>query len=92
MAAAAGMSMGLVLVIVVACVFVTVLSVVVMVKVLQIAEDLRYIRSKSDISVQRPKPHKNTLIVCLVASLVICFVVVGFLMTFAAGLGVNRVV
>ena len=46
---------------VIVSVFVSVLAVVSMVKVLQVAEDLRYMRSKTDLSVNRPKSYKNTL-------------------------------
>lgn len=54
-------------------VFVSVLSIVALVKVVQIAEDLRYIRSKTDIKVQRPKPWTTTLLVCLGVSVGIIF-------------------
>lgn len=83
MAALAGVY---VLIAVVVGVFLTVVSVVAMVKVIQIAEDLRYIRSKSDVSVSRPKSWKNTLVVCLIVSFIIILVVGGFLMTAGVGL------
>lgn len=61
----------LVVVMSVFCVFTSVLAFVALVKMLQIAEDLRYLRSKSDIHVQRPKSYKNTLVVCLIVSLIL---------------------
>lgn len=42
-------------------VFLTIMVFVAVVKVIQIAEDLRYIRSRTDISVERPKTTKDTL-------------------------------
>ena len=53
-------------------VFLSVLGVVVMVKVLQIAEDLRYMRSKTDIRVQRPKPYYRLILVCVGVSVGVC--------------------
>ena len=66
-------------------VFLAVLGVVTMVKIIQIAEDLRYIRSKQDTSVQRPRTWKNTLIVCIIASLIIVLVAVGYMISYSSG-------
>lgn len=62
-------------------VFASVLAFVALIKTLQIAEDLRYIRSKSDIHVQRPKPYKNTVIICLIVSLIILVVIITMLVS-----------
>jgi len=62
-------------------VFTSVLAFVALIKTLQIAEDLRYLRSKSDIHVQRPKPHMNTVIVCLIVSLILLVLVIALLLS-----------
>ena len=62
-------------------VFLCVLGIYSLVAILQIAEDLRYIRSKSDIHVQRPKPIKTVLAVLVVISLTLAFLLVGFMLT-----------
>lgn len=85
-----GISFVLGLACIVAGVFISVVGFVSVVKILQIAEDLRYLRSKSDLSVSRPKSYKNTLVVCLIASLIVCFIVIGFLLTFSAGIMAGR--
>lgn len=77
--------LGLGSIVLMACtVFLSVLSVVAIVKVIQIAEDLRYLRSKQDLSVGRPIPWKQTMKTCMIAAAGICFVVV-FLTLYAAG-------
>lgn len=60
------------------CVFLWVVCVVACFKIIQIAEDLRYIRSKSDIHVSRPMPMKKILLQCGIASLVIIILVITF--------------
>lgn len=75
-----GLSVLFGLAVIVGGIFISVLSVAALIKIIQIAEDLRYLRSKTDISVQRPKPAKNTLFLCLGVSigillLLICFAV-----------------
>lgn len=64
-----GLSALLGIALIVGMIFLSVLGVAAMVKIIQISEDLRYIRSKSDINVQRPKPTKSILITCLLISL-----------------------
>lgn len=77
MQALAGLGLLGTIAVIIAGVFVSVLSIVTMVKVLQIAEDLRYLRSRNDVSIQRPKPYKDTLKACLLASvLVIAFFII----------------
>lgn len=80
MAAYAGMSM-FVSVLVIACgVFLTVICIVGVVKIIQIAEDLRYMRSRSDLSVQRPKTTKETLTRCgFIAGVITIVLVFSFL-------------
>lgn len=75
-----GLSALLGIALIVGMIFLSVLGVASMIKIIQISEDLRYIRSKSDINVQRPKPTKNILITCLLVSigilvLMACFAV-----------------
>ena len=54
-------------------VFLAVLAVVAVVKIIQISDDLRYLRSRTDLSVQRPKGWKYTVGVafCVAAGLTI---------------------
>ena len=67
-------------------VFMAVLGVVCMVKVIQIAEDLRYLRSKNDLSIERPKTWKNTLVVCLIVSGIIVLVLFGMVVSMSGNL------
>ena len=61
--------------------FLFALSVAALVKVLQIAEDLRYLRSKSDLKVDRPKPHANTVGICAVVAIGLALLAFMFLVT-----------
>ena len=53
--------------------FLAVLLVVAVVKVVQISDDLRYLRSRTDISVKRPKGWVNTVCIafCVAAGMTI---------------------
>lgn len=82
----AGLSLMALYAVAAVSVFLIVLSIVALYYVLQIAEDLRYIRSKSDIHVQRPRKTSNVLAICIVASCVVSFVVLGFLLTMGASI------
>lgn len=66
-------------------VFIAVLGVVTMVKIIQIAEDLRYLRSKSDLTVERPRTTRNTVVVCLIVSAIILVLIFAFFMGLANG-------
>lgn len=46
-------------------VFMTVISFVCMIKILQIAEDVRWMRSKKDSYIKPPMSYTNTLLICL---------------------------
>lgn len=81
MGVSSGLAMVLSFVAIVACVFFSVLGIVSVVKIIQIAEDLRYIRSKSDLKVNRPKSWKNTVMVCVIVSVIIVFLLMGFMIT-----------
>ena len=56
-------------------VFLAVIGFVAMVKLLQIAEDLRYMRSRNDSSVKKPRKYTETLLICLAVSVVLVFAV-----------------
>ncbi len=86
-AALGGLALSFVMILV--GVFFTVLCVVMMFKILQIAEDLRYIRSKTDIHVERPKPYTRLVIICVIVSAGICLLLFGALVTFGAGMVAN---
>lgn len=80
MAAYAGMSMFLAVLAIAFGVFLTVVCVVCVFKVIQIAEDLRYMRSRSDLSVNRPRKTKETLTICgMVAAGITVVLVFSFL-------------
>lgn len=59
----------------------SVLGIACMVKVFQIAEDLRYLRSRTDLKVDRPKPYKNMVNACVAISAGVTFLAMVFLMT-----------
>lgn len=72
-------------IVMIACgVFLSVLGIVSMVKIIQIAEDVRYIRSKSDIHVQRPKSWKYILGMCALVSLIVIVLAVSFMLANAS--------
>lgn len=85
MKAMAGVSMLVSIVVIIAGVFITIVSVVALVKVLQIAEDIRYMRSRNDVHVERPKPYKETVKLCLLIS-VIVIVFLLFMLVYTAGI------
>lgn len=65
-------------------VFLSVLSIGALFKVFQIGEDLRYMRSRNDIHVERPKSAKSEIAQYAIASVVfllVLFVIVSFGMT-----------
>lgn len=74
-AAGAGAFLMLSYVLAIVGVFLTVVGIVAMVKIIQIAEDVRYMRSKSDIHVKRPMSWPTILVICLGVSVVVSFLV-----------------
>lgn len=70
MAAGSVSVMALSIIVLVVGVFLTIVGIVSIVKVIQIAEDLRYMRSKSDTSVRRPMKWQKILLICLGVSIV----------------------
>lgn len=70
-------------------VFLSVVSLVALFKIIQIADDLRYIRSLKDSNTPRPKGARYTIIICVVVALVVALAfayAAGFVMTGSTGL------
>lgn len=85
MNALAGLGVSISVVVTAIGVFLLALCVYAVVKILQIAEDVRYMRSRVDLKVERPRSYKEDMKACMMVSAVVTFVLT-FGIMFLSGL------
>lgn len=74
MKALAGLGVSMSVLVTALGIFMAALSVYAVIRILQIAEDVRYMRSRNDIKVERPRSYKEDVKSCLMISAVVTFI------------------